>query len=29
MSLEQNIARITAFLDKYPDVTFVNRCVVA
>ena len=28
MSMEQNIARITAFLDKYPVVTFVNRCVV-
>jgi predicted SnoaL-like aldol condensation-catalyzing enzyme len=29
MSMEQNIARITAFLDKYPSITFVNRCVVA
>jgi predicted SnoaL-like aldol condensation-catalyzing enzyme len=29
MSMEQNIARITAFLQKYPDITFVNRCVVA
>ncbi len=29
MSIEQNIARITAFIDKYPGVTFVNRCVVA
>jgi predicted SnoaL-like aldol condensation-catalyzing enzyme len=29
MSMEQNIARITAFLDKYPNMTSVNRCVVA
>ncbi len=29
MSIEQNIARITAFLHKYPNVTLVNRCVVA
>jgi predicted SnoaL-like aldol condensation-catalyzing enzyme len=29
MSMEQNIARITAFLHKYPSITFVNRCVVA
>ena len=29
MSMDQNIARITAFLHKYPCITFVNRCVVA
>jgi hypothetical protein len=29
MSMEQNIARINAFLDKYAGVTFSNRCVVA
>jgi hypothetical protein len=29
MSMEQNIARINEFLNKYAGVTFVNRCVVA
>jgi predicted SnoaL-like aldol condensation-catalyzing enzyme len=29
MSMEQNIERITAFLHKHPDLTFVNRCVIA
>jgi SnoaL-like domain len=29
MSMEQNIVRINAFLEKYTGVTFVNRCVVA